>query len=275
MVMKMKIITLVENEQKNKNILAEHGLSLYVETSKHKLLMDTGRTDAIIKNASELDIDLTAVDTIILSHGHYDHSGGIIPISKINNHAKIIMQSSAVLPHYSNEKFIGIDSAISDLPNLQLIDGNLNIDEELFIFSGISGRKCFPDGNLKLFSVINGVKVQDDFSHEQCLVISDNDKKWLLSGCAHNGIINILDRYKEIFNDMPDYVITGFHMMKREEDGEYTDKDIAVIKETAHELIKTDTIFYSGHCTGTFAFDIMKEIMGDQLVQLYSGKRII
>ena len=87
-----------------------------------------------------------------------------------------------------------------------------------------------------------------------------------------NGILNILDRYKEIFGNAPDYVITGFHMMKK--DGEHTEEEKAVIVQTARELSQMNTVFYSGHCTGIPAFEIMKEIMGDQPIALHSGEVI-
>ena len=115
--------------------------------------------------------------------------------------------------------------------------------------------------------------MQDDFAHEQCLVIEQEGKRWLLSGCSHNGILNILDKYKEIFSGVPDYVITGFHMMKN--DGEHTDEEKAVIMQTARELVQMDTVFYSGHCTGIPAFDLMKTIMGDKLIALHSGEKVI
>ena len=118
----------------------------------------------------------------------------------------------------------------------------------------------------------NGEIVPDDFIHEQCLVITQNGKRWLLSGCAHNGILNILDKYKELFDSYPDYVITGFHMMKRE--GEHTEEEKAVIIQTAQELSQLDTVFYSGHCTGIAAFDLMKQIMGDKLIALHSGETV-
>ena len=108
--------------------------------------------------------------------------------------------------------------------------------------------------------------------HEQCLVITQNGKHWLLSGCAHNGILNILDRYREIFGGDPDFVLSGFHMMKR--DGEHTEEEKAVILQTARELAKMNTVFYSGHCTGIPAFELMKEIMGDKLIALHSGEQL-
>ena len=269
----MKIITLVENTCRHETCIAEHGLSLYIETEKHKLLLDTGQTDAAVKNAEVLGIDLSAVDTVVLSHGHYDHSGGIMPFSKIYNTAQIIMQKSAAEPHYNGERYIGIDKTILDLPNVRLIDGDVQLDAELFLFSGITGRRCYPQGNRKLSRMENGGQVLDDFAHEQCLVIKQNDKRWLLSCCSHNGILNILDRYREIFGNAPDCVITGFHMMKK--DGEHTKEEKAVIIQTAQELSQLDTVFYSGHCTGIPAFELMKDIMGDKLIALHSGERIL
>jgi len=116
------------------------------------------------------------------------------------------------------------------------------------------------------------VFIQDSFSHEQFLVISCDSKKILISGCAHNGIINILDRYFDIYNSYPDIVISGFHMIQKDD---YTDDDVDKIKNTAEELLMTNAMFYSGHCTGQEAFDIMKEIMQDKLIQIHSGECLI
>lgn len=269
----MKLITLVENTLGQSGCIAEHGLCIYIETAKHKLLMDSGQTDALIHNAQQLDIDLSSVDTVVLSHGHYDHSGGILPFSQMNKNARIIMHRKAPEPHFNVDRYIGIDDGILELPNVEFTDGDTQLDDELFVFSGIKGRRCFPQGNLKLKMLKYGEKVCDDFTHEQCLVITQGGKKTLLSGCAHNGILNILDKYQELFGSCPDYVISGFHMMKK--DGEHTPEEVAVIEQTAKELCKLDTVFYSGHCTGEPAFERMKAIMGDKLQALHSGDEII
>ena len=84
--------------------------------------------------------------------------------------------------------------------------------------------------------------------------------------------VNILDRYNEIFGNAPDYVITGFHMMKK--DGEHTEEEKDVIIQTAQALSQLDTTFYSGHCTGIPAFELMKDIMGDKLIALHSGEEL-
>ena len=113
--------------------------------------------------------------------------------------------------------------------------------------------------------------VQDDFKHEQCLVINEAGKKVLLSGCAHHGILNILDRYHELYGGYPDVVISGFHMMKK---NGYTDEDITMIIDTALSLRKLNTVFYTGHCTGEEPYNAMKKLMGDKLHYVHSGDEI-
>lgn len=271
----MKIINLVEDTAGNNTCEHEHGLSFYIETKQHKLLVDSGATDMFIRNAKQLGVDLEQVDTLILSHGHYDHSGGILPFTKLNEKATIYAQSLVDKEYYNltdnKEKYIGIDKRIVQLPQFAPVDGNLKIDEELFLFSGIIGRKYPSKGNLKLKRKEGEQFVQDTFDHEQCLVITEGDKHILLSGCAHNGIVNILERYKQLFHAEPDIVISGFHLMQKEP---YTEEGISNIRKLSVDLKNTNSMFYTGHCTGEEAYKIMKEIMGDQLQWIHSGELV-
>ncbi len=267
----MNIITLVENTAGAADCLYEHGLCVYVETAKHRLLVDTGQTDALLHNAQVLGIDLTQVDTVILSHGHYDHSGGILPFSRINPHAKIYLQKGASGNFWHNDHCIGIDTGILHLPQVQLLDGDLRLDEELYLFTHITGRRFFPRGNAGIVLRAHGTELPDDFSHEQCLVIAENGEYTLLSGCAHNGILNILDRFREQFGCDPKRVISGFHLMKKTD---YTAEEIAEFRQLAQELCTYDTQFYSGHCTGG-AFPYLKEIMGGKLTAIHAGTEIL
>lgn len=264
----MRIVNLMEDTQGAEGCVYEHGLSFYIETPKHKLLLDAGASDKLLQNAECLKVDLSQIDTLVLSHGHYDHSGGIMAVAERNPNMQIYMQRSAGHDFYHGERYIGIDKKILELPGVCLLDGDYKMDEELSVFSDIQGRRLWPKGNLVLQCLKDGSLIQDTFAHEQCLVIVVEGKKLLLSGCAHNGILNILDCFRERYHCEPDVVISGFHMMQK---SDYTEADICNIKETARELSKLPTQFFTGHCTGVQAFEIMKEIMKEQLQYVHCG----
>ena len=275
----MRIINLVENTEGASGCGSEHGLSFYIETERHKLLADTGASDLLLKNAEKLGIDLTKVDTVILSHGHYDHGGGILPFAEINPAAKIYIPAAAFGAYYSLRdgapRYIGLAEEIRRLPQVVIVGGTaagiFRIDDELSLFSGIGNTYPIPSANRNLRVKTKQGLRQDDFRHEQCLVVSEGGRKVLLSGCAHHGILNVLDRYRELFGGEPDVAISGFHMMKK---SGYSDEDLDVIADTAKELCKVSTVFYTGHCTGTEPFEAMKKIMGGQLRYVHSGDEI-
>lgn len=268
----MRIVTLIENTPGRCGCASEHGLSLYIETGRHRLLLDAGATDASLRNAARLGIDPAGIDTVVLSHGHYDHTGGVTAFAAVNPRAVIYLRSNADGAFYHGEKYIGINRAILSLPQLRAVRGDLRIDEELSLFTGVTGRRHWPESNLELSRrAPDGSATQDDFSHEQYLVIRSCGRSLLLSGCAHNGILNILDRYRELYHDEPDAVVSGFHMKKS---GEYSNDEIRTIRAVAAELKSTKSMYYTGHCTGEPAFEIMAEIMGDQLKHLHSGEEI-
>ena len=269
---KTKIYCLMENNSIGRGLKSEHGLCLYVETRKHRLLVDTGASDAFLYNAKRMQVNIKDVDTVFLSHGHYDHAGGIMAFAEENSEAKVYISKKADGEYYHGERYIGIDKDITKLANVVKVEGSLKIDDELEIFSGVTGRRCFPNGN-KILSVKQGDElIEDDFSHEQYLVIHDTDGDILISGCAHNGVLNILDRYREIFNRDPKMIISGFHMMKA---GEYTDEERNTIIKTAEELRKTDIFLYTGHCTGDAAIEIMKPILCEQLNLFHAGDAVL
>lgn len=267
----MRILTLMENTCGHPGCRCEHGLSLYIETEKHRLLADTGASPAFMENAAALGISLTDVDAVILSHGHYDHAGGLMAFAAHNPGARIYMQRRAGEDYYHGERYIGIDKRILDLPQVHLIDGDLQIDEELLLFTGIAGRRCYPQSNSALKHRTDHGDEPDSFAHEQCLVIRQGDRRVLISGCAHNGILNILDRYRELYHGEPDIAISGFHMMKKTD---YTKEEEQVIRDTARELAGYRTVFYTGHCTGEAAIALMQPVMGEKLVVLHCGMEI-
>ena len=276
----MRIINLIENTPGRIGCAYAHGLSFYVETEKHKLLLDLGPSEESISNAEALGIDLSAVDIVVLSHGHYDHSGGIIPFTKINGNAFIYMQKSAVEDYYADDgvdaperfRYIGIDKDIATLPQVRFIDGYSRIDDELELFVIENRSHELPFTNKWLLVKTGNDFRRDDFGHEHFLVIRQDGRSILMSGCAHNGILSILDAYKEHYGTSPDLVISGFHLMKKTP---YRDNELEEVKSIARELNKYPTKFVTCHCTGTEAYDIMKTIMGDKLEYVHSGEEII
>ncbi len=95
----MKIVTLIENTSLSKDYHHQHGLSLYIESGQHKILFDTGSDGKFIENAKKLQVDLTKVDTVVISHGHYDHGGGLKAFVEINDKAQIYIGVGAYEPH--------------------------------------------------------------------------------------------------------------------------------------------------------------------------------
>ncbi|MBR4557084.1 MAG: MBL fold metallo-hydrolase [Clostridiales bacterium] len=275
----MKITNLIENTEGRHGCAFAHGLSFYVETEKHKILLDLGPSAETLHNAEVLGIDLSAVDTVILSHGHYDHSGGIIPFTQVNDKALIYMQKSAVEDYYADDgeqadprfRYIGIDKTIASLPQVRFLSGDKVIDEELEVFVIANRSHELPSTNKRLLVRSEDGFQRDDFVHEHCLVIRSKGKTVLMSGCAHNGILSILDAYKDKYGTVPDMVVSGFHLMKKTD---YSDSEIDEIKAIAEELKDYPTKFVTCHCTGTSAFDVMKEIMGDSLAYVHSGETV-
>ena len=253
----MKITALVENTTKT-DLKVKHGLSLYIETAKHKILFDVGPDDTLFHNADRLGIDLSMVDTVIISHGHGDHGGGLESFLKINQTAKIYLQESAFEPYFAKVVIkvnIGLDKTLKTNPQFILLNGDHKIDDELNLFTVSDSQRCHSPANDTLYDK-NG---NDPFTHEQNLVITE-DKTALIMGCGHCGIVNILSKAKE-YN--PVLCVGGYHLYNP------TTKQTAptsLLDEIAVEMkTYSGTEFYTCHCTGTKAFDYLSK----QLPQLH------
>lgn len=275
----MRIVNLVENESGDTGCEAAHGLSFYVETENHKLLFDTSPSEVLIRNAQKLGVDLTSIDTVILSHGHYDHSGGILPFVELNPRAKIYMQHNAGGEYYAFDgedkgyRYIGIDKKILSLPQVLLLKGDAKIDDELLLFTVDERASPLPSTNKRLRELCGGHYIQDEFHHEQNLLLTACGKKILFCGCAHNGILNVMETLERKFGKemLPEIVIGGFHLMKRTE---FSEADTNEVTEIANRLKKYPSHFATCHCTGIPVFNQMKEIMGGQLSYVRSGDEV-
>ncbi len=258
----MKITVLTENTTRKKNLVAEHGLSLYIETEKYKILFDMGQTDAFALNAEKLGVDLEAVDFAVLSHGHYDHGGGIEKFLEINPKAKIYLNENAFGNHFNGiGKYIGLDKKLQGCERLVFISDEFEIEEGINLFSCNKLAKKHPINPYGLgIDRGNGVE-PDDFLHEQYLLINEGGRKFLFSGCSHKGVLNIAQWFS------PDFFIGGFHLSKL--DTQTDERE--TLDEIAHILMESDAEYYTAHCTGTEQFAYLESIMGGRLNYLSTG----
>ena len=258
----MKITVLVENTTRDGRLTAEHGLSLYIETEKHRVLFDMGQGDAFVRNADTLGIDLSSVDIAVLSHGHYDHGGGISSFFKINKKAPVCVSRYAFGEHLNAEgKYIGLNKKLAGNDRLFYVNDFLEIDEELSIYSCNAELRSYPADSAGLGCVCNGERGEDDFLHEQYLLIKEKGKRVLISGCSHKGILNICEWFR------PDVLVGGFHFMKLDTEGEGREKLLAY----ADALSSFPTRYYTAHCTGVEQYAVLKGRMKDKLEYLSCG----
>lgn len=244
----MKITSLLENTTVREDMKVEHGLSLYIETENQRILFDMGQTDLFYENANALGIDLSLVDIAVLSHGHYDHGGGLRKFLEINSHAPVYIHKDAFRPHYNGtEKYIGLDTSLKDHPQIIFTENEYRIDSSMTLFSCNEKDKkhaVIPSG---LNEKVGDLFFADEFKHEQYLMIEEDGKRVLISGCSHKGILDIAEWFS------PDILVGGFHYSKLA-----LDEDLA---NSAKSLAAHQTEFYTCHCTGCEQYEFMKQYM--------------
>lgn len=269
----MFIKCLVENTSISQEYKAKHGLSIYIETAKHKILFDLGPNGLFLENAKKLGIDIKDIDTVVISHGHADHGKGLKTFMENNHTAKIYLTKTAFDKHYIKvcgiPFSVGLDESLKESNQIVLTDENCEIDDELILFSNVKNRKMFSAANKKLLAKYDGRLAEDVFEHEHYLIVREKGNDVLFTGCSHNGIVNIIEKYYEMnANKKLAYVIGGFHLFNPTSK-KYESDDL--ITSIAKELCALDSKFYTCHCTGTKAYQIMKKEMKDKLDYLSTG----
>ena len=248
----MKLVTLIENTASREDLAQEHGLSLYLETGSHKILFDMGQSGAFADNAETLGIDLSAVEFAVLSHGHYDHGGGIPAFLEKNGSAPVYVNLHAFEPHFNaTGKDIGLDPRLPR-DRIRFVSGPLSPAPGITLHT-----VPFPPADTAGMTAGDGQT--EDFRHEQYLLIEEAGKQILVSGCSHKGIVSIAEHFR------PDILIGGFHFMKTE--------DETILRTAAQRLLALDCTCYTGHCTGEKQYAFLKTLMGHRLHSLTTGSQ--
>lgn len=266
----MKISVLVENvTQKEYDV--EHGLSLFIELENgRRILFDTGQSELFMRNAKLLGCDIAAVDFAVLSHGHYDHGGGLRAFFQNNVSAKVYAQKSIFESRYSLKeaglKYIGLDRNLSNefADRFKLCGNQENISEDIILFSCKNKSYPIPQGNALLYG--SDKKSNDEFSHEHNMIVVEGDKVVLFAGCAHCGILNIMSEAERLTGKAITHVVGGFHLMQGLTINEEIKKLSCAL--LAHESCK----YYTMHCTGVAQYEALKQSLGNRIEYLSCGE---
>lgn len=254
----MKVHCLIENSASGPGLEAEHGLSLLIESGGLRILFDAGATPAFARNADRMGIDLGTVDVAVLSHGHYDHGGGMLRFLELNSKSPLWASPHAVEPHFNaNGKDIGLAPELIGHNRLRPIPADvLKIAPGITLHAACSIPQPYSAPAAGMSTLRGEIRVPDDFRHELYLLIEENGRRILFSGCSHRGILNIVGHFR------PDILVGGFHLMRTPPDG---------LPPIAAALSQFPTRYFTGHCTGEHSYDYLKDRLGDQLHAFSTG----
>jgi 7,8-dihydropterin-6-yl-methyl-4-(beta-D-ribofuranosyl)aminobenzene 5'-phosphate synthase len=270
---KIHISILVDNKAKT-DLIKEHGFSIWIEVSDHIILFDTGQGQTLIHNSASLGCDLSLADALILSHGHYDHTGGVPYVLKHNPSIKIYCHSHVVHTRYvirdgAVPKDISMPqmakSAILGLPTGQVCW--IAHPERIYPNIGLSGHipQSHPLENTSgpFYLYPEGTR-QDTLEDDMAMWIQSDRGLVIITGCCHSGLINTVNHIRRISGqEKISAIIGGFHLAHA---------SLQRLETTCHALKEwnVDTIIPC-HCTGDEAAAFMQKELVGKVVQGHAG----
>lgn len=273
--MEFKITTLCENTTPTSMFqLGEHGLSMLIEVEDDKILFDTGQTNTLIHNARFLGIDLTKINKVVLSHGHFDHTGGLLELLKINKNFELFAHPNIFYPQKyvirkGNEIYIGPPTKLEQIEKegikLNLSKGPVKINEYIITTGEVPRLTDFEEIEKELLVKKNQGFKQDPLLDDLSLILKTNNGIVVLLGCAHSGIINILNYVKELTGENEIFaIIGGMHLEHKSK--EQLQKIVENLKKFNLQKIG------SSHCTGFSANKILSDAFGEKFFLNNVGK---
>lgn len=277
----MKLTTLLENTAVDPALTCQHGLSQYLEVNGRRILFDAGPSAASSENAEKLGVDLEAVDTCVLSHGHHDHADGLPAFLERNTTAPVYLKPEAQGEQMGMKKdgplFIGVDPVLFQRygHRLRFVSEETDLGDGIVLLTHITRNPDYAQPQDDLLVKTAEGYVPDGFLHELILTVREGDGIHILTGCSHSGIVGMIETVQARFPGVPILSVTGgFHLMvvPHQDRMNCTPEFARALGEKLRDL--GDFPVFTCHCTGQAAFDLMKEPLGDRLTYLRGGMTV-
>ncbi len=250
----VRITVLVENTAAKRGLLGEHGLAFWIELGDKNACFDTGQGKVLRENAGRLGIDLARADAVALSHGHYDHTGGLPDILHQARQATVYAHRSAFAPKYArnldgSSRDVGMlflnEQDINERHKLVLVEGPTEVCNGLQLTGPVPRNTDFEDTGGDFFEDTR-CTLPDELPDDQAAFFETPAGTAVILGCAHAGVINTLEYIRTLTNNRPIHtVMGGMHLLHASP--ERMDK-------TMDELHRLDVRrLLPCHCTGIAA----------------------
>lgn len=267
------ITVLMENRTCCSELTCEHGLSFHIQTPEAAILFDTGQSGAFAANAGKLGIDLSTTDTVVLSHGHYDHTDGLPALPDLAVEIPVFVHPGAEVERYSIRdiaapKYIGISGAAKHRLHAMrtcLVEGATSVAPGVTCTGPVPRTHDFEDTGGPFF-LDRRKTIEDPITDDQSLIIETSKGLVLLLGCAHAGVVNTIRYCQQLKPQQPIHaLIGGFHLVNAS--ASRLDKTLPVIREIR------PVILAPCHCTGEGPMALLQATFPESFVDCRTGSR--
>lgn len=265
-------ITIVVDNQCPSGLKAEHGLAFYIENEGRRILLDTGKGGALVPNARSLGVDLNRIDTLVLSHGHYDHTGAVAAVLQ-SGAADLYCHPAVTQPRYAIRNGEarpihlphGAMRAIDQLPEERLhwVPEPVMLNAAIGITGAIPRRSAFEDTGGPFYLDPQGHRA-DPLDDDMALFIRTAAGLVVCTGCCHAGLVNTMNHVRRLNDNSPVLaVIGGFHLLQA--GSRRMEGTVSALRSLAPRMV------VPCHCTGEHAVAVLLDALGRKVVPGAAG----